>query len=140
MKKILKDTCILAALMILSVFAVSVIWSGITEEIGLVLKLFLLAFILSVTNYFFDEYIYLSIVMTYVVKYLAITGLVMLFGFISGWFYPSNFWMVFIYVGIIAVLLYFLDFIRTEKDIRAINEMVRLSRDQKPENNSDVKE
>ena len=121
MKKILKDTCILAALMILSVFAVSIIWSGITEEIGLVLKLFLLAFILSVTNYFFDEYIYLSIVMTYVVKYLVITGLVMLFGFIAGWFYPSNFWMAFIYVGIVLALAYSIDSFRVKKDIAFIN-------------------
>ena len=136
MKKILKDTCILAALMILSVFAVSIIWSGITEEIGLVLKLFLLAFILSVTNYFFDEYIYLSIVMTYVVKYLAITGLVMLFGFISGWFYPSNFWMAFIYVGIVLALAYSIDSFRVKKDIAFINTRIadRASKNEVTEN------
>ena len=136
MKKILKDTCILAALMILSVFAVSVIWSGITEEIGLVLKLFLLAFILSVTNYFFDEYIYLSIVMTYVVKYLAITGIVMLFGFIAGWFYPSNFWMAFIYVGIVLALAYSIDSFRVKKDIAFINTRIadRASKNEVTEN------
>ena len=136
MKKILKDTCILAALMILSVFAVSIIWSGITEEIGLVLKLFLLAFILSVTNYFFDEYIYLSIVMTYVVKYLAITGLVMLFGFIAGWFYPSNFWMAFIYVGIVLALAYSIDSFRVKKDIAFINTRIadRASKNEVTEN------
>lgn len=136
MKKILKDTCILAALMILSVFAVSIIWSGITEEIGLVLKLFLLAFILSVTNYFFDEYIYLSIVMTYVVKYLVITGLVMLFGFISGWFYPSNFWMAFIYVGIVLALAYSIDSFRVKKDIAFINTRIadRASKNEVTEN------
>ena len=136
MKKILKDTCILAALMILSVFAVSIIWSGITEEIGLVLKLFLLAFILSVTNYLFDEYIYLSIVMTYVVKYLAITGLVMLFGFIAGWFYPSNFWMAFIYVGIVLALAYSIDSFRVKKDIAFINTRIadRASKNEVTEN------
>ena len=136
MKKILKDTCILAALMILSVFAVSIIWSGITEEIGLVLKLFLLAFILSVTNYFFDEYIYLSIVMTYVVKYLVITGLVMLFGFIAGWFYPSNFWMAFIYVGIVLALAYSIDSFRVKKDIAFINTRIadRASKNEVTEN------
>ncbi len=136
MKKILKDTCILAALMILSVFAVSIIWSGITEEIGLVLKLFLLAFILSFTNYFFDEYICLSIVMTYVVKYLAITGIVMLFGFIARWFYPSNFWMAFIYVGIVLVLAYSIDSFRVKKDIAYINTRIadRASKNEVTEN------
>ncbi|MCR5733485.1 MAG: DUF3021 family protein [Lachnospiraceae bacterium] len=124
MKKIMKDTCILAALMILSVFTVSIIWSGITQEIGLVLKLFLLAFILSAANYMFDEYVFLSMVMGYVVKYFAITGIVMLFGFAAGWFYPHNFWMAFLYVGIVFVLSYFIDSFRVKKDIEYINEQI----------------
>ncbi len=124
MRKILKDTCILAALMILAVFLISIIWSGVTDEIGLVLKLFGLAFILSVLNCLFDEYIYLSIVMNYVVKYFAITGIVMLFGFIVGWFYPNNFWMAFIYVGVVIILAYFIDSFRVKKDIEYINEQI----------------
>ena len=40
MKRILRDTCILSALMILSVFTVSIIWMGVTDEIKLVLQLF----------------------------------------------------------------------------------------------------
>lgn len=124
MRKILKDTCILAALMILAVFLISIIWSGVTDEIGLVLKLFGLAFILSVLNCLFDEYISLSIVMNYVVKYFAITGIVMLFGFIVGWFYSNNFWMAFIYVGVVIILAYFIDSFRVKKDIEYINEQI----------------
>lgn len=124
MRKILKDTCILAALMILSVFTISIIWSGITEEIGLVLKLFGLAFIISAANYLFDEYVYVSIVMNYVIKYLAITAIVMLFGFIAGWFYPSNFWMAFIYVGVVLILAYSIDSFRVKKDIAFINSQI----------------
>ncbi|MDY2698324.1 MAG: hypothetical protein SOV61_02135 [Lachnospiraceae bacterium] len=45
MKKIFRDTCILASLMILIVFAFSIIWAGITQEIMLVFQLFGLAFI-----------------------------------------------------------------------------------------------
>ena len=124
MKKILKDTCILAALMILSVFAISIIWSGVTEEIGLVLKLFGLAFFISAANFLFDEYISLSIIMSYMIKYLAITAIVMLFGFIVGWFYPSNFWMAFIYVGVVLLLAYFIDSFKVKKDIAYINEQI----------------
>ena len=47
MKKILRDTCILASLMILAVFAISIIWSGVTDEIKLILQLFLLALMIS---------------------------------------------------------------------------------------------
>jgi hypothetical protein len=124
MKKILKDTCILAALMILSVFSISIIWSGITDEIGLVLKLFGLAFIIAVANFLFDEFVNLSIVVSYIIKYFAITGIVMLYGFIVGWFYPSNFWMAFIYVGVVLVLAYCIDSFKVKKDIEYINSKI----------------
>ncbi len=124
MKRILKDTCIIAALMIFSVFSISIIWSGITDEIGLVLKLFGLAFIISFADFLFDEYISLSIAVSYVIKYFAITGIVMLYGFIVGWFYPSNFWMAFIYVGVVLVLAYFIDSFKVKKDIAYINTQI----------------
>ena len=125
MKKILKDTFLLAALLILAVFTVSIIWSGITEEIGLVLKLFGLAFIISMANYLFDEYISLSIIMSYVVKYFVITGIVMLFGFIVGWFYPSNFWMAAIYVAVVYGLAYFVDSFQIRRDVQFVNDRLK---------------
>ncbi|MBQ3853042.1 MAG: DUF3021 family protein [Lachnospiraceae bacterium] len=140
MKKILRDTCIIAALMILTVFTFSIMVVGFTAEIKLVYLLSALALIVSALNYFIDEMMNLPILLSYVVKYFAVSIVVMLFGFIVGWFYASNFWMVFIYVGIVAVVLYFLDLIRTEKDIRTINEMVRLSRDQQTGKNTEHKE
>ncbi len=129
MKKILKDTCILAALMILSVFTISIIWSGVTDEIKLVLQLFALAFLISAFNYLLDEYVSLSIIISYIVKYFAITALVMLFGFIAGWFYPANFWMAFIYVGVVLILAYFIDDLRIKKDISYINKRIREQHD-----------
>ena len=124
MKKILKDTLLLAALMILVVFIISIFWVGITEEIGLVLKLFGLAFVLSIVNYLLDEYLSLSIILSYIVKYFAITGIVMLFGFIVRWFYPSNFWMAFIYVGVVMVLAYSIDSFKIKKDLEFINKKI----------------
>ena len=124
MKRILRDTCILAALMILCVFTVSIIWVGLTDEISLVLSLFGLSFIISLANYFMDEYVTLPILAGYVVKYILATGIVMLFGFIAGWFYKSNFWMAFIYVGIVLVLAYLVDAIKTKQDIDYINSKI----------------
>ena len=124
MKRILRDTCILAALMILCVFTVSIIWVGLTDEISLVLSLFGLSFIISLANYFMDEYVTLPILTGYVVKYILATGVVMLFGFIAGWFYKSNFWMAFIYVGIVLVLAYLVDAIKTKQDIDYINSRI----------------
>ena len=61
----------------------------------------------------------------YAVKYLLATGIVMIFGFVVGWFYASNFWMAFIYVGIVLVLAYLVDAIKTKKDIEFINSRIK---------------
>jgi hypothetical protein len=125
MRKILQDTCILAALMILAVFTCSIIWSGFTAEIVLVLLLFALALIITVCNYLFDEYLTLPMIAGYIVKYFVFTGIVMLFGFIAGWFFPSNFWMAFIYVGIVLVLAFAIDAFKVKRDIAYINEHIK---------------
>ena len=123
-RKLIKDSLILAALMILAVFAISVIWSGVTEEIGLVIRLFILAFMITLANMLMDEYLNLSMIMSYVFKYLAISALVMLYGFIAGWFFASNFWMAFIYVGVVFILAYPIDSFRVKKDIEYINTQI----------------
>ena len=124
-RKILKDTCILAALMILAVFTLSIIWSGITAEISLVLALFALALIITGVNYLFDEFFSLSIIVSYIIKYFVFSGIVMLFGFIVGWFYPSNFWMAFIYVGVVLALAFVIDAFTVKRDIGYINEHIK---------------
>ena len=125
MKKVFRDTCILFALAVLSVFVISIVWVGVTDEIKLVLELFGLSFIISLGNYFLDEYLSLPMIGSYVVKYIAATAAVMLFGFIAGWFYRSNFWMAFIYVGIVLVLAYFIDAFRIRRDIDIINTEIK---------------
>lgn len=131
MRKIFRDTCIFAALMILTVFAFSITVVGFSAEIKLVFQLFGLAFILAVFNYVFDEKTSFSIIAGYLVKYLIVSAIVITFGFIAGWFYPSNFWMAFIYVGVITAIVYALDSVKTEKDIEEINEMVKLNKNEK---------
>ncbi|MGN0395978.1 MAG: hypothetical protein ACI4EF_11490 [Coprococcus sp.] len=125
MKKILRDTCILASVMILMVFAVSIIWSGMTGEIMLVFQLFGLSFMLAVVNNVYDNIIFLPILYSYVVKYILVTCLVIMFGFIVGWFYRSNFWMAFIYVAIVFIVAYFLDMFVTQKDVAYINAKIK---------------
>ena len=125
MKRIIRDTCVLSALMIFCVFVISIVWVGLTDEIKLVLELFGLSFMIATANYFLDEYTTLSIIGSYVVKYAVATCVVMLFGFIVGWFYKSNFWMAFIYVGIVLILAYFIDEIKTKRDIEFINSRIK---------------
>lgn len=125
MKKILHDTCILSALAILAVFTVSILWVGVTDEIKLVIELFGLSFIISVVNYLIDDFLSLPIWGSYLIKFFVVTGIVMLFGFIAGWFFRSNFWMAFIYVGIVYVLAYLLDAVKIKRDIDFINSRIK---------------
>ncbi|PWJ69416.1 Protein of unknown function (DUF3021) [Ruminococcaceae bacterium R-25] len=125
MKKILRDTCILSALTVLAVFTVSIIWIGVTAEIKLVLELFALSFIISVVNFLLDEITSLPIWGSYILKFVVVTAIVMLFGFIAGWFFASNFWMAFIYVGIVFIAAYLLDAIKIKKDIEFINSRIK---------------
>ena len=125
MKKILRDTCILSALTVLAVFTVSIIWMGVTAEIKLVLELFALSFIISVVNFLLDEITSLPLWGSYILKYVVVTAIVMLFGFIAGWFFASNFWMAFIYVGIVFIAAYLLDAIKIKKDIDFINSRIK---------------
>lgn len=125
MKKIFRDTCYLSSLMILMVFTVSIIWSGITGEIILVFQLFGLSFLIAVVNNVYDNITSLPILYSYFIKYILVTCLVLLFGFIAGWFYRSNFWMAFIYVAIIFTVAYFLDMFVTQKDVAYINEKIK---------------
>lgn len=133
MRKILKDTFILAALMILIIFSFSVAGVGLTDEILLVYEIFGLALALSVFNYFFDEKTSFSMFAGYLIKFAAVSIMVIAFGFIVGWFFPSNFWMAFIYVGVITAIVYALDSVKTEQDVEDINEMVKLSKNEKAE-------
>lgn len=131
MKKILRDTCILASLMIFMVFSFSIIWAGVTQEIMLVFQLFGLSLLISIVNNVFDNITSLSILYGYFVRYILVTGLVIMYGFIVGWFYRTNFWMAFIYVAIVFVLAYFLDLFVTKKDIDYINAKLKERRMQK---------
>ena len=124
-RKILKDTCILASLMILAVFTISIIWSGMTAEITLVLALFGLALIITTVNFLYDEFLSHSIVVSYIIKFFIFSAIVMLFGFIVGWFFPSNFWMAFIYVGVVMALAYVIDAFTVRRDVEYINEHIK---------------
>ena len=125
MKRILRDTCVLFALTTLSVFVISIIWMGFTDEIKLVLYLLGLSFVISVANWFLDEFTSLPIIWNYVVKYIVAATLVLLMGFMVGWFYKSNFWMAFIYVGIVFVFAYLIDAVKAKRDIDFINDKIK---------------
>lgn len=134
MKKIMQKTLILAALMIAVVFAVSYIMIGTTEEMILVFELFVLAFIVSVIQYFAEMLAFENCFINVICEYLAISVFVLLYGYFVNWFMKSNWWVAFLYVAIVYIPAYFLDIAIVKRNIDFINK--KLEEKRKNENNS----
>lgn len=134
MKKIMQKTLILAALMIAVVFLVSYIMIGTTEEMLLVFELFVLAFIVSVIQYFAEMLAFENCFVNVICEYLAISVFVLLYGYFVNWFMKSNWWAAFLYVAIAYIPAYFLDIAIVKRNIDFINK--KLEEKRKNENNS----
>lgn len=134
MKKIMQKTLILAALMIAVVFLVSYIMIGTTEEMLLVFELFVLAFIVSVIQYFAEMLAFENCFINVICEYLAISVFVLLYGYFVNWFMKSNWWVAFLYVAIVYIPAYFLDIAIVKRNIDFINK--KLEEKRKNENNS----
>lgn len=120
-KYILQKTLILAAIMIIVVFTISILFSGLTPEILLVLELSGLALLIVLTQQLATNLLTFAPIVNTVVEYLGVSIIVLLYGFATGWFMSLNWWMVFIYVAVVYIPAYFLNIASVKKDIQFIN-------------------
>lgn len=125
MKNILKQTLILASIMIFVVFFVSYLMIGITQEIALVFELFLLSFLIVLIQQLIKRAYFNQCFLNIVMEYLTISISVLLYGYFVDWFVKSNWWMVFLYVAIVYIPAYFLDMGIVGKDVKYINSQLR---------------
>lgn len=125
MKNILKQTLILASIMIFVVFFVSYLMIGITQEIALVFELFLLSFLIVLIQQLIKRAYFNQCFLNIVMEYLTISISVLLYGYFVDWFVKSNWWMVFLYVAIVYIPAYFLDIGIVRKDVKYINSQLR---------------
>ena len=125
MKNILKQTLILASIMIFVVFFVSYLMIGITQEIALVFELFLLSFLIVLIQQLIKRAYFNQCFLNIVMEYLTISISVLLYGYFVDWFVKSNWWMVFLYVAIVYIPAYFLDIGIVIKDVKYINSQLR---------------
>lgn len=121
MKNILKQTLILASLMIFVVFFVSYLMIGITQEIALVFELFLLSLLIVLIQQIIKRADFKHHLLNIVIEYMSISVSVLLYGYFVHWFVKSNWWMVFLYVAIVYIPAYFLDMGIVKKDVDYIN-------------------
>lgn len=134
MKKIMQKALILAALMIAVVFLVSYIMIGTTEEIILVFELFVLAFAISIIQYFAERLACENRFINVICEYLAISIFVLLYGYFVDWFMKANWWEAFLYVAIVYIPAYFLDVAIVKKDIDFINKKLEEKRNNESKN------
>ena len=120
-KEILRRTLILAAIMILAVFAVSAFSVGLRSEILLVLQLTLLAFILTCLQQLLRHSLGEHFLLSLSLEYLSVSLLVLLYGHYVGWFLKANWWMAFLYVALVYIPIYFLDLAIVKRDVKDIN-------------------
>ena len=120
-KGILRRTLILAAIMILTVFAVSALSVGLQDEILLVLQLTVLAFLLTCLQQLLRHSLGENFLLSLCLEYLSVSLLVLLYGHFVGWFLRSNWWMAFLYVALVYIPIYFLDLAVVKKDVKDIN-------------------
>lgn len=134
MKKIMQKALILAALMIAVVFLVSYIMIGTTEEIILVFELFVLAFAISIIQYFAERLACENRFINVICEYLAISIFVLLYAYFVDWFMKANWWEAFLYVAIVYIPAYFLDVAIVKKDIDFINKKLEEKRNNESKN------
>ncbi len=128
MKKIMQKALILAALMIAVVFLVSYIVIGTTEEIMLVFELFVLAFVISIIQYFAEKLACENRFVNAIGEYFAISIFVLLYGYFVNWFMKSNWWAAFLYVALVYIPAYFLDVAIVKRNIDFINKKLEEKR------------
>ena len=128
-KDILRRTLILAAIMILSVFAVSAFTVGLQSEILLVLQLTFLAFILTCLQQLLRHSLGENSLLRLSAEYLSVSLLVLLYGHYVGWFLKANWWMAFLYVALVYIPIYFLDLAIVKRDVKDINDQLKKRRE-----------
>ncbi len=121
LKDMIKRTLILAAIIILAVFSVSLLSVGMTPEIVLVFEIFLLSFFVTVIQQMVKQIICSHLILNIIIEYLAVSIFVFLYGYFVQWFSRSNWWMAFVYVALVYVPAYFLDMAIVNRDISYIN-------------------
>lgn len=122
MKELLKKVLVVSSIIIATVFGISWIFFGYTEAIGLIFKIMLLAFIVVILQKYLHRIPFKYYLLNLTLEYMVICAVVLLAGIIFRWFVRSNWWMVFLYVGIVFIIGYFLDLVTIKKDLAFINQ------------------
>lgn len=128
MKDFIKKILVLGALMILTIYTISSIRNEEWSETIFFWQLILLSVIISVVQLLLNRYRFDYYIIEVLVEYLMVCLVVGTTGMIFGWFELHYLWMVLLYVTPIYMIGYFLDMVRTKRDVDYINERIEVRR------------
>ena len=122
MKKYIKKSLILSAIIWIVVTLISFLCFAYREEMKLNFLIVLIAFLGMGIHYVTVYLFYESFLKEIICKYVLVEIMVLVIGIISGWFVRSNWWMSFVYVTPVFLLAYLLGIMQMKKDIESINQ------------------
>lgn len=129
LKHMIKRTLVLAAIILFTVFSISLLSVGMTPEILLVFEIFILSFFVSVIQQFVKQAAGANFLVNLLMEYVSVSVFVFLYGYFVQWFFKANWWMAFVYVAIIYIPAYFLDMAIINRDISYINTQLERRRE-----------
>ena len=129
LKEIVKKTLIFAAIIIFTVFSISLLSVGMTPEIMLVFEIFILSFFVTAIQQFVKQVASTNFIVNIMIEYFSVSVFVFLYGYFVQWFFKSNWWMAFVYVALIYIPAYFLDMAVVNRDIAYINAQLERRRE-----------
>ena len=136
-KEFVRSALALSTLIIAAVFGVSWIMCGYVKVMGLTFELIGLAFAVRALQFLIAMISFKNFILNFLVEYAAICTVVLGTGVALKWFSAENWWIVFLYVGIVYVAGFFLDMVSVKRDVDSINRMLEKRR-KKDEELNDV--
>ncbi len=127
-KEFIKSALALSSLIIAAVFGVSWMMCGYLRVMGLTFELIALAFVITAVQRIIAAIPFKSPIVTVIVEYAIICAIVSGAGVLLKWFSRENWYMPFLYVGIVYAVGFFLDMVAVKRDVDSINKMLEKRR------------
>lgn len=123
-KEFVRSALALSTLVIAAVFGISRIMCGRHQAISLTFELIALSFTITALLRILDAIPFKHVALRVLAVYASVCATVLGTGLALKWFSAENWWMVFLYVGIVQTAGFLLDMVSVKRDIDHINRML----------------
>lgn len=127
-KEFVRSALALSTLIIAAVFGISRIMCGRHQAISLTFELIALSFVITALLRILGAIPFRHVALRVLAVYVSVCATVLGAGLALTWFSAENWWMVFLYVGIVHAAGFFLDILSVKRDVDHINRMLEKRR------------